>query len=75
MLLSKLDEKKSDSIGEVEADYNALGEKMELRMITEEDNEGKTYRTLKSNLTEEEVVMLIEEKHITIQSPDDKNIC
>ena len=65
MLLSKLDEKKSDSIGEAEQDYNALGEKMELRMITEEVEE-KTNRTMKSVLTEEEVVMLIEEKHITI---------
>ena len=75
MLLSKLDEKKSDSIGEAEQDYNALGEKMELRMITEEVEE-KTNRTMKSVLTEEEVVMLIEEKHITIQTPENKNdIC
>ena len=39
---------------------------MELQMITEEENEEKTFRTMKSNITEEEVVMLIEEKNITI---------
>ena len=44
-------------------------------MITEEVEE-KPYRTMKSALTEEEVVMLIEEKHITIQTPENKNnIC
>ena len=44
-------------------------------MITEEVEE-KTNRTMKSVLTEEEVVMLIEEKHITIQTPENKNdIC
>ena len=35
-------------------------------MITEEEYLEKTFRTMKSNLTEEEVVMLIEEKNITI---------
>ena len=71
-LLSKLDERKSDSDEGSVIGYNALGEKMELQMITEEENEEKTFRTIKSNLTEEEVVMLIEEKNITIQSPENR---
>ena len=66
LLLSKLDERKSDSNEDSEGEYNALGEKVELQMITEEENDEKTFRTMKSNFTEEEVVMLIEEKNITI---------
>ena len=40
MLLSKHDEKKSDS-DQSEGEFNALGEKVELKMIAEEENEGR----------------------------------
>lgn len=70
MLLSKHDEKKSDSDQGSEGEFNALGEKVELQMITEEENEGKTYRTMQSNPTEDDIVMLIEEKNISIHTPE-----
>ena len=69
MLLSKHDEKKSDS-DQSEGEFNALGEKVELKMIAEEENEGKTYRTMQSNPTEDDIVMLIEEKNISIHTPE-----
>ena len=43
---------------------------MELKMIAEEENEGKTYRTMQSNPTEDDIVMLIEEKNISIHTPE-----